>query len=309
MELRFFGATGDTTGSCHQLSANGGRILLDCGLYQGRREESWRRNREFPFSVQGIEALVQSHAHIDHCGKLPMLVREGFSGAIHATHGTRDLCELLLHDSAQIQLRDAQEINRRRSRDELRRRRKKKLTQPFDDEPQDLGEALLPASEVLPLYLDEDVRDALRLFEQHRYGEWFAVARGIRARFHDAGHILGPAWVELEVSEEQRRMRAAEQRRAQLHGVVSLSRFLIRPSVQCRNLASRLLSMSLERMKIDFQRRYQYRPWLVESFLDRSRFSGVTYRASNWILVGQTQGRGRQDRFRKRENTIKDIYV
>ena len=101
----------------------------------------------------------------------------------------------------------------------------------------------------------------------------------------------------------------AEQRRAHLHGVVCLSRFLIRPSVECRNLASRLLSISLERPVEDFQRRYHYRPWLVESFVDTSRFSGACYRAANWILVGQTQGRGRQDRFTKREKTIKDIYV
>ena len=101
----------------------------------------------------------------------------------------------------------------------------------------------------------------------------------------------------------------AEQRRAHLHGVVCLSRFLIRPQVECRNLASRLLSMSLERMMGDFQRRYHYRPWLVESFVDTSRFSGACYRAANWILVGQTQGRGRQDRFSKREKSIKDIYV
>jgi hypothetical protein len=102
---------------------------------------------------------------------------------------------------------------------------------------------------------------------------------------------------------------SAEQRRAHLHGVVCLSRFLIRPQVECRNLASRLLSMSLERLMEDFQRRYRYRPWLVESFVDTSRFSGACYRAANWILVGQTQGRGRQDRFTRREKTIKDIYV
>ena len=88
-----------------------------------------------------------------------------------------------------------------------------------------------------------------------------------------------------------------------------MSRFLIRPSVECRNLASRLLSMSLQRLVEDFQQRYHYRPWLVESFLDRSRFPGVSYRAAHWILVGQTQGRGRQDRFSRREETIKDIYV
>jgi hypothetical protein len=101
----------------------------------------------------------------------------------------------------------------------------------------------------------------------------------------------------------------AEQRRAHLHGIVGLSRFLIRPGVVCRNLASRLLSMSLERLVEDFQRRYHYRPWLVESFVDTSRFSGVSYRAANWILLGQTQGRGRQDRYSKHEKTIKDIYV
>ena len=101
----------------------------------------------------------------------------------------------------------------------------------------------------------------------------------------------------------------AEQRRAHLHGVVCLSRFLIRPSVECRNLASRLLSLSLERLVEDFQRRYQYRPWLVESFVDTSRCSGASYRAANWIRVGQTKGRGRQDRFRKRAEPIKDIYV
>ncbi len=101
----------------------------------------------------------------------------------------------------------------------------------------------------------------------------------------------------------------SEQRRAHLQGVLCLSRFLIRPSVECRNLASRLLSMSLQQVVEDFQRRYHYRPWLVESFLDTSQFSGASYRAANWILVGQTKGRGRQDRFSKREKTIKDIYV
>lgn len=100
-----------------------------------------------------------------------------------------------------------------------------------------------------------------------------------------------------------------EQRRAHLHGIVGLSRFLIRPSVKCRNLASRLLSLSLERLGEDFHQRYHYRPWLVESFVDTSQFSGASYRAANWILVGQTKGRGRQDRFSKREKTIKDIYV
>lgn len=101
----------------------------------------------------------------------------------------------------------------------------------------------------------------------------------------------------------------AEQRRQHLHGIVGLSRFLIRPGVECRNLASRVLSMGLQRLVEDFRQRYHYRPWLVESFVDRSQFSGASYRAANWILVGQTKGRGRQDRFSKQEKTIKDIYV
>ncbi len=101
----------------------------------------------------------------------------------------------------------------------------------------------------------------------------------------------------------------AEQRRAHLHRVICLSRFLIRPNLKCRNLASRVLSMSLQRLESDFQQRYHYEPWLVESFVDTSGFSGGCYRAANWILVGQTKGRGRQDRFNQRQGTIKDIYV
>jgi hypothetical protein len=100
-----------------------------------------------------------------------------------------------------------------------------------------------------------------------------------------------------------------ERRRAHLHHMVGLSRFLIRPAVECRNLASHLLSMSLERMAEDFGKLYGYEPWLVESFVDPTQFSGTSYRAANWILVGKTQGRGRQDRFTRHEKTAKDIYL
>jgi Cft2 family RNA processing exonuclease len=167
MELQFFGATGETTGSCHQISANGVRILLDCGLFQGRRERTWLRNREFEFDAQAISAVLQSHAHIDHSGRLPLLGREGFHGVVHATPGTRDLCEILLHDSAYIQVKDAQEINRRRAREELRRGRKAKMARRYDSDPQGLGLAQLPEQEVLPLYLDEDVHDVMQLFRTH----------------------------------------------------------------------------------------------------------------------------------------------
>ncbi|MDD2597861.1 MAG: DUF4338 domain-containing protein [Kiritimatiellae bacterium] len=100
-----------------------------------------------------------------------------------------------------------------------------------------------------------------------------------------------------------------EQRREYLQMVVGMSRFLIRPSVQCKNLASKALSMSMELMPDDFERQYNYRPWLVESFVDTSRYSGTCYRAANWIPVGKTKGRGRQERFQKASLSIKEIYV
>ncbi len=204
MELRFYGATGDTTGSCHMLSANGAHVLLDCGLYQGRREEAYRRNREFAFAAGRVDAVVQSHAHVDHSGKLPMLVREGFRGRVYATHGTRDLCEILLVDSAHIQVKDAETLNRRRSYENERRERRVPIDVSDPDEPACLAHAQLPEREVQPLYFEADVRKAMRLFDQRRYGDWFDVATGIRCRFHDAGHILGSAWIEAEVTEGQR---------------------------------------------------------------------------------------------------------
>ena len=148
---------------------------------------------------------------------------------------------------------------------------------------------------------------------EHPQGAGPLVGRQVRYLIGSAHGWLGGfgfAAAALQLAERDRWIGwDGEQRRAHLHGVLCLSRFLIRPSVECRNLASRLLSMSVQRVGEDFQRRYRYRPWLVETFLDRSRFSGSSLRAANWILVGQTKGRGRQDRFSKREKTIKDIYV
>jgi len=151
------------------------------------------------------------------------------------------------------------------------------------------------------------------MIREHPQGAGPLVGRQVRYLIGSAHGWLGGfgfAAPALQLADRDRWIGwDSEQRRAHLHGVVCLSRFLIRPSVECRNLASRLLSMCLQQVGEDFQRRYHYRPWLVESFLDTSRFSGASYRAANWILVGQTKGRGRQDRFSKREETIKDIYV
>lgn len=151
------------------------------------------------------------------------------------------------------------------------------------------------------------------MIREHPQGAGPLVGRQIRYLVrseHGWLGALGFAAPALQLADRDRWIGwDAEQRRAHLHGVVCLSRFLIRPSVECRNLASRLLSMSLQRLVEDFQRRYHYRPWLVESFVDTSQFSGTCYRAANWIWVGQSKGRGRQDRFRKQGETIKDIYV
>jgi metallo-beta-lactamase family protein len=189
MELRFFGATGTTTGSCHMLRSEGRTVLLDCGLFQGRREESRKRNERFGFDPSEVDAVVQSHAHIDHSGKLPMLLAGGFRGEVHSTGATRDLCEALLFDSAHIQLQDAQYLNRQRAR------------------PEERGRRVLPEQDVQPLYLEQHVRELLPRFRSHAYGEWFEALPGMRFRFRDAGHILGSAWIEGEIREKGRTQR------------------------------------------------------------------------------------------------------
>ena len=151
------------------------------------------------------------------------------------------------------------------------------------------------------------------MIEEHPLGAGPLVGRQLRYLLgSEHGWLggLGFAAAALQLADRDRWIGwDAEQRRSHLHGVVCLSRFLIRPSVQCQNLASRVLSLSLQRLGPDFEQRYGYRPWLVESFVDTARFSGASYRAANWTRVGRTQGRGRQDRFTQRGETIKDIYV
>lgn len=172
MRLRFTGAAREVTGSAHLLHAAGRTILLDCGLFQGRRSEVAEKNRRLPYAVDRIDAVVLSHAHIDHAGRLPFLVREGYRGVIHSTVATRDLCEVMLADSAHIQQKDA---------DFLARHRK-----PF----------------IEPLYALADVSDTMTQMRPHRYHDRFEVVPGVTGRFTDAGHILGSASVELEWEEE-----------------------------------------------------------------------------------------------------------
>ncbi len=206
MQLRFFGATGGTTGTCHMLSFAGRTVLFDCGLYQGRREESHERNARFAFDPRQVDVVLQSHAHVDHSGKLPMLVKHGFYGPIHATPATRDLCRVLLYDCAHILEQDAAYLNRRRALAGGGGRGPRR-PDPAQRESSAFQEELLPRDEVKPLYVREDVDATLPLFRDHAYGAWFDVLPGLRARFHDAGHILGSAWVEAEVSEDGRLVR------------------------------------------------------------------------------------------------------
>lgn len=173
MEIHFHGAAGTVTGSMHLLSINGKKILLDCGLYQGRRKEAFERNRKLPFEASDIDVCILSHAHIDHSGNLPSLVKSGFRGKIYATPATGALCSFMLVDSAHLQERDVRYANRRREKE---------------------GQTLFE-----PLYDGEDVERCLERFEPKDYEESFEVVSGVRAMFVDAGHILGSAAVVLDI--------------------------------------------------------------------------------------------------------------
>lgn len=171
--LTFYGAAHTVTGSCHLLEADGKRIMLDCGLFQGRREESAIKNQSFPFDPKDIDVLILSHAHIDHSGKLPMLVKHGFSGTVYSTHATRDLANIMLLDSAHIQMKDAQFMTKKHAKRGL------------------------PPVEAL--YTSEDAMAALELFQTIGYRKTIPVTAAVDLTFYDAGHILGSAIVVLDI--------------------------------------------------------------------------------------------------------------
>ena len=175
MKLQFWGAARTVTGSMHLLEVNGTKILLDCGLFQGKRKLSYERNLNFPFDPREIDVLVLSHAHIDHSGNIPNLVRQGFKGNIYATHASRDLCAAMLQDSGHIQEQDIGYLNKKR-----RRKGKPPLQ---------------------PLYTVKDALATLPYFLGVPYWRPVPIAPGVTLTLHDAGHILGSAIVELEIEE------------------------------------------------------------------------------------------------------------
>jgi metallo-beta-lactamase family protein len=176
MKLKFCGAAGTTTGSQHLLEINGKRILLDCGLYQGDRKSAYDINCCFPhFDPASIDCVVLSHAHIDHSGNLPNLCRKGFTGNIFATDGTRDLCQIMLADSARIQEGDIDWLNKHRVK------------------------AGLPLAE--PLYSQQDAERCLRQVVTVSYERPLLISDGVTVTFFDAGHILGSAQVLLEIDD------------------------------------------------------------------------------------------------------------
>lgn len=176
MTITFHGAAETTTGSQHLLEINGKRILLDCGLYQGHREQAYDRNKHFPFEPSEVDCVVLSHAHIDHSGNLPNLSRQGFRGNIFATPATRDLCQIMLADSARIQISDVEYVNRKRA---------KKGLKSFH-----------------PLYDERDAEKCLRQFVTMDYHRPMIVAEGVTVTFIDAGHILGAAQVILDLHDQ-----------------------------------------------------------------------------------------------------------
>jgi metallo-beta-lactamase family protein len=180
MEIAFHGAAGGVTGSCHLVSSGGRKILIDCGMFQGGHELYEDNADPFPFDPGDIDILLLTHAHLDHCGRIPLLVRRGFRGEIISTSATRDLTRLVLLDSAHLHEEEAKRRNRRAD----------------------------PSDRVAPLYDIMDALDGIERFKRNaQYGKRITLWDGAAATFHDAGHILGSASILLELQENGRHKR------------------------------------------------------------------------------------------------------
>jgi metallo-beta-lactamase family protein len=178
MRVAFFGAAGEVTGSCHRVQVSETQVLLDCGMIQGGRDERTRNAAAFGFDVRQIDVMVLSHAHIDHVGRLPLLVKRGFRGPIYTQRATAELSRVMLEDAARLAQSDTEQENRRRARRGL-----KPIAPPYDD---------------------DDVARVLKLLRPIDYDRDTEIASGVRVRLRDAGHIIGAAIVELWGTESGR---------------------------------------------------------------------------------------------------------
>ncbi|MBI5668802.1 MAG: MBL fold metallo-hydrolase [Chloroflexi bacterium] len=177
MRITFYGGAQTVTGSQHLVEVNGTRLLLDCGLYQGKRSEAAERNRHLPFDARSVDVMVLSHAHIDHSGNIPNLVKSGFRGDIICTHATRDLCSVMLLDSGHIQEKDVEYVNKQH---------RKRGKPPVE-----------------PIYTEEDAAASLDSFVSQNYFRPRQIAPGISLTFLDAGHMLGSAIVVLDIEDRE----------------------------------------------------------------------------------------------------------
>ena len=176
MQFRFYGAARTVTGSLHIIDVNGHRLMLECGFFQGKRNESYERNQKLPIDVNSIDAVILSHAHIDHSGNLPNLVKLGYEGPIYCTRATGDLIQIMLLDAGHIQEKDAEYINKKR----------KKRGQPL----------------IEPIYTQRDADQVKWYVQTKKFYEEFEPIPGVKAEFVDAGHILGAASVAMEITEK-----------------------------------------------------------------------------------------------------------
>lgn len=180
MKFISHGAAQEVTGSCHEIQFNGPagpkRVLLDCGLFQGHREEAARKNAEFSFAVTDIDAVVLSHAHMDHVGRIPLLHKKGYRGSVYTTYASKDLAAVMLRDGGYIQEQDEAFFCKH------------------------LAQSKIPCDG--PLYTQEDAAACMALFKGCNYGEWINIVPGMRVQFFDAGHIIGSAQLLIEVTDD-----------------------------------------------------------------------------------------------------------
>lgn len=216
MQIRFYGGVREVTGSMYMLETEDDRIIIDCGLFQGRRKEADRKNRAIPFDPGIIANMVLSHAHIDHSGRIPLLTRSGFTGQVLCTRATADACGYLLPDSAHIQESDAAYLNYKRAREalsELSGKSREEIKKKFKKNGRTDADAVerfmdrYGLEKVEPLYTSSDAEQALSHFFGQPYRQPVAVGKGMECIFYDAGHILGSAITMIRAKENGRDLR------------------------------------------------------------------------------------------------------